>query len=69
MADLRMKMRHPDGGGAGYRGVSYEPDKKGEITVPWDAAEELMHHGFVPTSQVEDEAAEPDPKAEVETEG
>lgn len=53
----KLKMMHPDGGSASWRGDTYEA-VDGEITVPFDAAEDLMSHGFEPTGQVDDEPVE-----------
>lgn len=39
-------MRHPEGIGASYGGVSLEPQKDGKVLVPLQAVEELQAHGF-----------------------
>lgn len=54
------KLRHPDGSGCSWGGVSYEPDKKGLVTVPTAAVDDLASHGFEPTDhQPKVEESEP----------
>jgi hypothetical protein len=39
-------MRNADGSGCSWRGETYEPDAEGVVTVPVDAAADLLDHGF-----------------------
>jgi hypothetical protein len=41
-----VNMKKADGGGASFDGEEYEPNKKGIISVPGSAVEELRAHGF-----------------------
>ena len=41
-----VAMRHEDGAGCSWRGQSFAPDAKGVVTVPTEAAAELIGHGF-----------------------
>lgn len=52
MADLLLKMRHPENVGASWRGQTYEPDAEGDIAVPFEAAGDLIDHGFAPSGQI-----------------
>jgi hypothetical protein len=44
--DGHTEMRNADGTGCSWRGVSYEPDENGVVTVPVAAAADLIDHGF-----------------------
>ena len=41
-----IAMRHGDGAGCSWQGQSFTPDAKGVVTVPIEAAAELIGHGF-----------------------
>lgn len=52
MAELLLKMRHPEGVAGSWRGQTFEPDAEGDIAVPFEAAEDLKNHGFAPSGQI-----------------
>lgn len=41
-------LKHPEGVGCSFAGVSYEPDDKGVVHVPHAAVADLASHGFAP---------------------
>jgi hypothetical protein len=67
MAELLLKMSDGQGGSASWRGQTFEANADGEIAVPFEAADDLMSHGFMPCGQIgEVEAPEAAPEAESE---
>jgi hypothetical protein len=67
MAELLLKMRHPEGIGGAWNGQSFEVDKDGEIAVPFEAAGDLRDHGFEACGQIGDvEPPEAEPVAEAD---
>lgn len=41
-----VRLRHPEGSGCSFGGVSYAADQDGSVLVPAGAAAHLAHHGF-----------------------
>jgi hypothetical protein len=44
--DGHTEMRNADGAGCSWRGISYDADAHGVVTVPVAAAADLIDHGF-----------------------
>lgn len=44
--------------GVSFGGVSYQPDEDGIVTVPAEAAADLVSHGFVPVAELVKELTE-----------
>ena len=42
-----VPMRHPEGIGCSFGGISYYADQSGVVQVPADAVSHLLPHGFV----------------------
>ncbi len=48
LSGMMVRMIHKDGPrSCGWDGEAYEPDAKGEVTVPVESQEDLFSHGFV----------------------